>query len=406
MDSTPDLPPVRCPLSKQRTRVDRDPGVGNARDYACPNLSPISRYARHLAALVAVALVLMVSQVDLSTLALSVSSDDPLLQQRTHSSLPSFRGGERAASGDPSPFLLAMVETEVGKRVRPVAPPTLAAEPSPSPSPSGIGGYYFPDAYAPYPTATSHLSRTEIITYEVQAGDIVGTIARQFGISEDTVAWANGRLADNPDYLRIGQHLYILPVSGVMHIVDKGDTLGAIAKQYKANIEKIIAFEGNGLQESSILVEEQVLVIPDGKKPYVPRVVHAWQGTAPKGASKGSGSFVWPTTGVLTQKYWSKHLAIDIGWTEGTPVIAADSGYVSLVGNSPTGYGRYVIINHGNGYSTLYSHFKMYFVTEGQSVAKGEQIGLMGNTGRSTGPHLHFEIRKGGTKVNPLSYLP
>ena len=402
MDSTPELPPVRYPLSKQRTDVERDAGFENVRDCNGPNLSPVSRYARHLAALLAVVLMLIVSRVDLSARTLSVG-DDPLPQQRASYASASSRGSSRSSTEDLPLFQLAMFETEVGKRIRPTAP---AQEPTPSPRPSGIGGYFLPEPFAPYPTATTLLTRTEIITYVVQAGDIVGTIARQFGVSEDTVSWANGRLADNPDYLRIGQHLYILPVSGVMHIVDKGDTLEAIAKQYKANIEKIIAFEGNGLQESSVLIEEQVLVIPDGKRPYVPRVVHAWQGTAPKGASKGSGSFVWPTTGVLTQKYWSKHLAIDIGWTEGTPVIAADSGYVSLVGNSPIGYGRYVIINHGNGYSTLYSHFKMYFVTEGQSVAKGEQIGLMGDTGRSTGPHLHFEIRKGGTKVNPLSYLP
>jgi len=155
-----------------------------------------------------------------------------------------------------------------------------------------------------------------VITYEVQPGDIVGTIARKFGISEDTLCWANGRLADNPDYLRVGQHLYILPIDGVLHIVEKGDTLEAIAKTYKAKVEDIIAYEPNGLTESSILIEEQALIVPNGSKPYVPRTVTAWQGTSPQGAKTGTGAFVWPAPGILTSKYWAQHPALDIGWNE------------------------------------------------------------------------------------------
>jgi murein DD-endopeptidase MepM/ murein hydrolase activator NlpD len=307
-----------------------------------------------------------------------------------------------------SPIQLAMLRTEIGSRPTLTSKPTSDALPSPSPSPVGIGGlgYFIPELETPTPEVNKTLTRTEIITYVVQAGDMVGTISRDFGISEDTLCWANGRLADNPDYLRVGQHLYILPIDGVLHIVEKGDTLSEIAETYKAEVQDIVDYAPNGLTDASLLVEGQELIVPDGEKPYTPRWVSAWSGTVPTNAKKGSGSFVWPTSGVVTQKYWSKHPALDVGWSEGTSVIAADSGAVILTGYSASGYGRYVVIDHGNGFRTLYAHLQMFFVKEGESVAKGQKIGLMGNTGRSTGPHLHFEIRKNGVKRNPLIYLP
>ena len=390
MDPKSDLPPIDVWTLGDNETVSREKREPH-REWA----APVARYARHLTALLVVVAGVALSQVKWAPPA-SEAAEETEPQVRASKSLVTSRGGSRITD-DEALALAGMVHTDLAEHTQ---PPTPIALPSPTQAMLAL------EISSPSPEPTEVVARTEIITYVVQAGDIVGTIARKFDISEDTLCWANGRLADNPDYLRVGQHLYILPIDGVLHIVEKGDTLEAIAKAYKAKVEDIIAFEPNGLSESPILIEEQALVVPKGSKPYVPRTVVAWQGTSPKGAKEGTGAFVWPATGVLTQKFWAQHQAIDIGWSEGTPVIASDAGYVCKAGNDPSGYGRYVIIDHGNGFQTLYSHFKVYYVEVGQSVSKGATIGLMGSTGRSTGPHLHFEIRKNGVKVNPLNYLP
>jgi len=247
--------------------------------------------------------------------------------------------------------------------------------------------------------------RKEVITYTVQYGDTLYGIASQFGISGNTLMWSNYELEQNPDLLSLGEELVILPVSGVYHKILKGDTLEGIAKEYKVEPAAIQDCEYNHLGDPPQLTVGEYLVVPGGTKPYVPRIVHAYNGPIPEGASKGSGVFVWPTSGAITQKFLELHRAIDIANAAGTPIMAADSGYVAIVGSSDTGYGKYVVIDHGNGFQTLYAHFNIFNVKVGQSVKKGQTIGLMGSTGRSTGPHLHFEIRLNGTQRNPMNWL-
>lgn len=248
--------------------------------------------------------------------------------------------------------------------------------------------------------------RRDVITYTVQSGDTLSSIAEKFGISADTIMWASKEVEDYPDLLYVGQVLIIPPVDGVYHTVQEGDTLESIAQQYKARVEDIIQCETNRLEPPYELRPGQKIMVPGGVKPYKPIVVHAYSGPIPAGASRGTGSFVWPTTGWITQKFHARHMGIDIGNRIGTPIVAADSGYVVYAGTSQYGYGIYILIDHGNGFQTLYAHLDECYVEAGESVGKGQVIGAMGNTGRSTGPHLHFEIRYRGTHRNPLGYLP
>lgn len=293
-------------------------------------------------------------------------------------------------------------------------PPALASLPQraatvedvPLP-PGGTGGEMADvllSAVVPHTTIPKRY-RIDPITYTVQTGDNVSTIAEQFGVSVATVLWNNGNLEDNPDYLSLGDILTILPVSGVYHTVADGDTLESIAEQYKANVEDIIACEGNYLTEPYTIAKGQKLIVPGGSKPYQVRHVVAWSGEIPAGAERGSGVFGWPMSGYITQRYHEFHPAVDIAAPEGTPIKAADSGYVAVVGRSDYGYGRYVLIDHGNGFQTLYGHFSVIFVEVGQSVGKGQTIGLCGSTGKSTGPHVHFEVKLNGVRRNPMIYL-
>ena len=248
--------------------------------------------------------------------------------------------------------------------------------------------------------------RTDIVTYEVQAGDTVFGIAEKFGIKPETILWSNPMLEQNPDMLRIGDKLVILPINGAYHKIKKGDTLEKIAKKYKVKVEDITGYEWNQMDgPDAALTPGEHLIIPGGTKPFVVRTVSVYRGPVPKGAKRGTGNFSWPTSGYLTQGYWYGHRAIDIGAWMGAPVVASDSGYVVHAGWDRTGYGNLIIIDHGNGYRTYYAHLSAIFVRVGDSVSKGVRIGSVGSTGHSTGPHLHFEIRYRNVQRNPLGFL-
>ncbi len=295
------------------------------------------------------------------------------------------------------------------------APAPQTATPTPSPEPVRDPTWpsdlqqLAPDYLLKFPLLHTEIPkrpRKEVITYTVVGGDTIIGIAKRFGISPESVLWANERTELNPEFLRIGQELLIPPTTGVLHEVKSGDTLDALAQKYKADKNAIIALEANALTLPYTLIPGQKIMVPGGEKPYTPKVVYGYSGSIPTNATKGSGNFGWPITGVITQQFWTGHRAIDIGARIGSPVVAADNGYVVLVAYDEFGYGKHVIINHGNGFETLYAHLSVILVAPGQSVAKGQPIGFSGNTGRSSGPHLHFEIRYLGVQRNPFNYLP
>jgi murein DD-endopeptidase MepM/ murein hydrolase activator NlpD len=259
-------------------------------------------------------------------------------------------------------------------------------------------------------TVPQRTARTTVLTYKVQPGDTALGIAEKFGLAGNSLLWANDALNDNPDSLHVDQELYILPVDGSYHIVNTGETVEQIATKYKVDAGVIYGFGGNGVAPGDKLKVGQKLVVPGGTKPYVARQVFTYVGPAPEGARKGSGRFVWPMSGVITTRFWAGHLGVDIGGSTGTPIVAADSGFVAIVQRSGVSYGNMIVIDHGNGLQTLYAHLSAFYVSVGQSVAKGTLIGACGSTGNSTGPHLHFEVLdgavQGGVRRNPFDYLP
>ena len=249
--------------------------------------------------------------------------------------------------------------------------------------------------------------RAEVLEYAVQSGDTVSTIADKFGVSVDTIRWENN-LKTIKD-IKPGQVLRILPTSGVMHKVKPGETVYSIAKRYQIDAQAIADWPYNSFanDETFSLDIGQTLMIPDGVMPKeVPTTPRPYFAEVPAaGTVTGTGQFVWPVGGRITQGYSWYHKALDIAGG-GTQILAADSGQVTVVGwPSPWAYGNRIMVDHGNGFVTLYAHLAQIFVSAGQRVDRGQPIGQMGATGRATGVHLHFEIRQNGAAQNPLSFL-
>jgi len=251
------------------------------------------------------------------------------------------------------------------------------------------------------------VGNTEIVTYQVESGDTIYGIAAKFGLSPETIMWSNEALENNPDLLSVGQELVILPVDGVYHQVGSGDTIEGIAATFKANASDVLSYPLNNLDAQNPVIQPgQWVIVPGGSKPFTPRTVTAYTGPVPEDATAGTGSFGWPASGSIFQGYWSAHPGIDIAAWAGAPVQAADSGYVLAAGWDNTGYGYAVVIDHGNGFQTLYGHLQAYYVDAGDNVVQGQQVGEMGSSGNSTGPHLHFEVRQGTVQRNPVGFLP
>lgn len=234
-------------------------------------------------------------------------------------------------------------------------------------------------------------------TYTVRRGDTLAQIAKMFEVSVDTIVWANE--FDRKAVLRAGQTLVILPLDGVLYAVKKGDTLRSIAKKYKGDMDEILAY--NDLGADTVLAIGDTLIIPNGEQSAIPAIK-----TAPRPSSgtrfasypSYDGYYLFPLQSGTRSQGLHGHNGIDYGAPRGTLVYAAADGVVKVsnyrAGNPWFGgYGNYIVIEHGNGTQTLYAHLSAVDVSVGETVGKGQTIGKTGNTGRSTGPHLHFEVR-------------
>lgn len=234
---------------------------------------------------------------------------------------------------------------------------------------------------------------TAISVYTVHKGDTLAGIAKMFGVTANTIKWANDL---QNGVIKEGQELVILPVTGVRYTVKKGDTVASVAKKYKADADEIIQYNN----VSGALAVGETIIIPDGEVAAPAAVRSTATGpTAPLRGAGGaalSGYFDWPVNGGVITQGLHGYNGVDIGAPTGTSIFASAAGTVIIArGNGAWngGYGNYIVIQHDNGTQTLYSHASRVDVSSGQRVAQGVVIGAIGRTGKATGPHLHFEIR-------------
>lgn len=238
-------------------------------------------------------------------------------------------------------------------------------------------------------------SSDQISLYVVREGDTLSQIAEMFDVSINTILWAN-EISDGSG-ISPGDTLVILPVSGVQHTVKKGETLLDIVKKYDADIEEVRNF--NSISEETVLSVGDTLTIPNGEmhsKEETRQHSHSSQVAQTSSAQPHySGYYRRPVNGGIRTQGHHGYNAIDIGAAPGTEILAAADGVVIVSKGYGWngGYGKYIVIKHDNGTQTLYAHNSRNIVSVGQQVVQGQVIGYMGSTGKSTGPHVHFEVR-------------
>ncbi|MBI2618043.1 M23 family metallopeptidase [Candidatus Kaiserbacteria bacterium] len=229
----------------------------------------------------------------------------------------------------------------------------------------------------------------QISIYVVRTGDTLSEIAQMFGVSVNTIIWGNNI---KNGVIQEGETLAILPITGVRHTVKKGDTLKSITEYYKGDLNEILQY--NGLTESSKLAIGDIVIIPDGVL-VTPAYNGAPSVVGASGVSNYSGYYLRPVTNSIKSQGLHGYNGVDLAAPYGTPILASASGtvIVSRGAGWNGGYGNYIVITHDNGTQTLYAHNSQNIVYGGQYVVQGQVIGYVGTTGRSTGPHLHFEVR-------------
>jgi len=275
--------------------------------------------------------------------------------------------------------------------------------------------------------------RQEIVIYTVLEGDTVFGIAERFGLDPETVLWGNYYiLLDNPHGLKPGQELNILPVNGTYHEWQQGEGLNGISEYYGVKPEDIINYPSNNLDIVTVgdfsnpnIAPGTWLIVPGGRREYVSwsaplgvtrenpayaRVLGPGACDPISGGAVGFGTFVWPTNDHYLSGFdytpAANHWGIDLAGNEGEGVYATDAGVIVYAGWNNYGYGNMILIDHGGGFQSLYAHLSGLNVGCGQSVGQGDVIGAIGNTGKSSGSHLHFEIMTSSYKINPFDVLP
>ena len=273
------------------------------------------------------------------------------------------------------------------------------------------------DGLAPAPnpyTFAGKLPEHEFQTYVVQRGDTPNSIADKFGINAETLLGGNPKLSQESSLLQTDVELIILPMNGVLHDVQPGDTLEGLSQLYGIPVEDIVAYAPNNLEFPYRLEPETQILVPGAVRELFvwtpPDLASVSGGSSGFGGVApvivGTGTFVFPVSSRnYTQFYWYGHRGVDIGLPEGNAVFASDTGTVTYAGWNTWGYGNLIVVNHGNGYETLYGHLSGINVVPGQIVYQGNVIGASGNTGNSSGPHIHFEIRVNGNQDDPCWYL-
>lgn len=281
-------------------------------------------------------------------------------------------------------------------------------------------------------TILPSISRAELVSYTVQSGDTLFNIAERFGLKPESLLWDNRyTLGDDPHTIFPGQLLTILPVDGTLHRWAAGEGLNGVAAFYRVAPEEIINYPANKLNAATIgdyanpnIASGTLLIVPGGTGEFpdwrTPRITRANPATAtyvgPGACTEaydgvlGTLNFTWPTINHYLSGYdfspEANHYGIDLAGQASEPILAADNGVIVYAGFNDLGYGEMVVIDHGNGWQTLYAHLATVEVSCGQEVYRGDQIGTMGATGLADGVHLHFEMRSDEFgRVNPFDFL-
>ena len=276
--------------------------------------------------------------------------------------------------------------------------------------------------------------RIDVVKYMVQQGDTVFGIAEKFGLKPTTILFGNyATLKDSPDLLKPDQELNILPVDGTYYEYQGTESLNKVAQAFGVTADIIVNFPGNQLDPDTIgdldnpnITAGTWLIVPGGRREFTSWTAPAQLVTKTTDAMNvwgpgvctgiyvvqvGYGSFVYPTV-----EHWLsgtpflpeiRHFGVDFAGSMGNPIYATDAGTVVYAGWNTWGYGNMIVLDHGNGWQSLYGHLSQINVSCGQNVGQGEIIALMGSTGHSTGPHLHFELlNETYGYVNPLDWMP